>query len=103
VAYPFAQMPTVDEFVQWAVESGAKVVSLEDMGGSMQGPRGKVAVRYLVQGEGQPFVVPDPPGSRMTPTQVRIGCDRLGLPVAHWGFTAENLHDGTFQPPKAKA
>lgn len=84
MAYPFVQMPTLDEFVDKALTLGCREHSFE---GRVVGPRGPVRVRCLKGNRNIICVLPDIDGDeRLTPTVLRSLCNRLAIDVSHFGL-----------------
>lgn len=80
MAFPFAQMPTLSEFMAIAANHGCKRVQIP---GTIVGPRGEIDPTCLQGPSGVPVVLPDiAPDEPLTPTVLSNLCRRLGLDPA---------------------
>jgi len=79
VAFPFAEMPTLGDFIEWAEMRYG--IRRKDSPTLAEGPRGPVKWTYLQRNEGDPFVVlPDMADQdRLSPNEVRSFCETLGM------------------------
>ena len=88
MAYPFFQMPTLDEFISRVCKEFQ--VEQKETKTSLKGPRGTEKIKYLfrnVEGNAKIAVVPNIPGStRLIPSKLRSMCDALNIPRAKFGF-----------------
>ena len=88
MSYPFAQMPTVAEFIE--TMTGEPGVTLRTTDSTVVGPKGPVTFRYLERTgseakRSQPL--PDDDTKRLTPEVIRAVCRQLDVPVEHFeGF-----------------
>ena len=82
MAYPFAPMPTLDEFIQQAsAKYGVQVKS------APISPAGRYLVRTLRGGKRVAFIPPRLQGTdRLVPTQLRSFCEQLKIPPADFGL-----------------
>jgi len=82
MAYPFVQMPTLDQFgseVEGNFEVEVKAVSIS--------PPQRYFLRVVSRGKEIAFPPPSLHGrDRLTPTQLRSLCAQLEIPVTHFGF-----------------
>ena len=77
MAFPFAQMPTIGEFIATALKNGCHKMEFP---GSLVGPKGEVRPRCLKGPRGLPVVLPDyPDDERLTPTELAGLCRALGI------------------------
>lgn len=87
MAYPFAQAPTVREFIDAAVHQHG--CALEEMTG-IEGPSGPVSFRYLSRRYEGSLVISEPippnPEERLAPDTLRRLCAQLKLKTAHFGY-----------------
>lgn len=85
MAYPFASMPTLGEFVSQVQAHGWEKREFQ---GGLVGPRGPVNVRYLKSK--QNVIVMLPPDisddERLTSTVLRSLCNRTGIDPGHFGL-----------------
>ena len=85
-AYPFAPAPTVEHFIQVALQHGAQFASLD---GHLYGPGGEVPTEYLhreVDAVRYMWRIPSNRLQRMTVTVLRSACGELGLDLSQLGL-----------------
>ena len=79
MAYPFAQMPTLREFVDQAKAAGCEEVPIP---GPIMGPKGPANIRCLQGHNGSIAVLPDmDEDEHLTPTVVGNLCRRLKIEI----------------------
>ena len=84
MAYPFAQMPTLGEFVEYAVSQGCM---MHEFPGRMIGPRGSVTPRCLRGLKNVISILPNiDDDDRLTPLLLRNLCAQLGLDINHFSM-----------------
>ncbi len=88
MAYPFAAMPSVQDFITSCTEKyGARLRETE---GEVVGPKGPVKFRYLereVAGQKKRSApLPDDNAEMFTPPVLRSYCRQLGIPVEDFGL-----------------
>jgi hypothetical protein len=87
VAYPFAQAPTVTEFVGAAVKRhGCTLEEIEHM----VGPDGPISFQYLTRVHEGHLVISEPlpadPEERLAPDTLRRLCAQLRLKTVQFGY-----------------
>ena len=77
MAFPFARMPSLDEFTGGAIDQGCTRI---DFPAGLEGPRGVVNPKCLQGPNGARVILPDMAADEcLTPTVLRGLCRRLGL------------------------
>jgi hypothetical protein len=88
MAYPFARMPTLTEFMESVT---AEYGVTKQAWRTISGPRGETGIEYLtrnVDGEALYIALQDfPDGEPLVPSQLRQLCNRLKIPPVDFGFT----------------
>src|SRR5215831_20049069 len=92
MAYPFGQMPTLDEFIQQV--SAKYQVQRGTLSRVLTGPKGQTPVEYFIRTvNGRRVGAPIshvPPGQPLAPSQVRSLCRALHIPLDEFGLTLDD-------------
>ncbi len=91
MAYPFAPMPTLREFVEKALTYGVTDTTSKR---HVTGPRGEETFRYLRKGDGPIVILTNiAEDERLTPVVLSNLCRQLDLPPADFGLTSGFVQD----------
>ena len=78
MAHPFAQMPTLEEFVIWAKDQGCNELNVSHL--KLVGPKGPAPIRVLQSPSDTIAVLPDIASmGRLTPTVMASLCRQLKI------------------------
>lgn len=89
--YPFAEKPTLREFIERVRKYGIEV---ETLPGKMVGPHGEEQPRYFRKGKDRVYPVPSIKDEEcLTPFVLSSLCRQLDIPPDEFGFTIGFLED----------